>query len=118
MHEICQLETAGNSIDSHVECTPQRQDLDDQDLTIIIRSLRSEDLFTMKNSECRKLRSGMLFHKDIIENICTLHERGSEALVKYINERLIDKIGKINVDAPLKAMPRLSKLNFNLCRET
>ena len=118
MHEICQLQTAGNSIDSHVECAPQRQDLDDQDLTIIIRSLRSEDLFTMKNSQYRKLRSGMLFHKDIIDSICTLHERGSEALVKYIDERLIDKTGKIDVDAPLKAMPRFSKFNPNLCSKT
>jgi hypothetical protein len=118
MHEICQIQTAGNSIDSHAECTPQRQDLDDQDLNIIIRSLRSEDLFTMKNSQCRKLQSGALFHKDIIENICTLHERGCEALIKYIDERLIDKSGKIDVDTPLKAMSRLSKLHFNLCSES
>ena len=69
----------------------------------------------MKHSECRKLQSGALFHKDIIENICTLHERGYEALVKYIDERLIDKTGKIDVDTPLKAIPRLSKFNFNLC---
>ena len=115
MHNICQIETAGNSIDSHAECAPKRQDLDHQDLTIIMNNLRSEDLFTMKNSQCRKLRSGLLFHKDIIENICTLHERGCEALIKYVNERLIGNGNKVDVDTPLKAMPRLSKLNINLC---
>lgn len=109
MHEICQLQTAGNSIDSHAECGPQRQYLDHQDLSLIVRNLRGEDLFNMKNGHCRKLRSGMILHTDIVQDICTLHERGSEALIKYIDERLVDRIGKIDIDAPLKAMPRLSK---------
>lgn len=117
MHEICQMETAGNSIDSHVECAPNRQEIDHQDLTLIIRSLRSENVFSMKNSHCTKLRSGMIIHKDIVESICSLNERGTEALLKYIDERLINKPNKIDVDAPLKAIPRLSMFNFDLFRE-
>lgn len=117
MHEICQLETTENSIDSHVECAPNRQEIDHRDLTSIIRSLRSDNLFSMKNSHCTKLRSGMIIHKDIVESICTLHERGTEALMKCIDERLINRANKIDVDAPLKAMPRLSMFNFDLCRK-
>jgi len=109
MHELCELETDRNSLDSHAECTPHRQEVDENDLITIMKNLRVEELFTSKNTHCRKLRSGMLFHEDIIENVCTLNERGSEALTKYIDERLIDKIGKIDIDAPLKAMPRLSE---------
>jgi hypothetical protein len=109
MHEICQLETAGNSIDSHAECSPHRQELDENDLTTIVRSLRGEDLFDTKNLHCCKLRSGMIFHKDITESVCSLHERGSEALIKYIDDRLVDKVDKIPTDAPLKAMPRLNE---------
>jgi hypothetical protein len=114
MHEVCHLETAENSIDSHVECAPHRQEIDHQDLTIIIRTLRSENLFSMRNSQCTKLQSGIVIHKDIIESICTLDTRGTEALFKYIDERMTNKANKIDIDAPLKAMPRLSMFNFNL----
>jgi hypothetical protein len=109
MHEICQLETAGNSIDSHVECSPHRQELDDNDLTTIVRNLRGEDIFDTKELHCSKLRSGMIFHEDIIESVCSLYERGSEALMEYIDDRLVDKVDKIPIDAPLKAMARLSE---------
>lgn len=111
MHEICQMETEENSIDSHVECSPQRQDLDHRDLNLIIKSLENEDLFSMKNSQCRKLRSGMLIHMDIVDSICTLYDRGAEALIKYIDERLLNKVGQVNIDAPLTTMHRLSKFN-------
>ena len=109
MHEICQLETAGNSIDSHAECSPHRQELDENDLATIVRSLRGEELFGTKNLYCCKLRSGMIFHPDINESVCSLHKRGSEALIKYIDDRLVDKANKTPIDAPLKAMPRLSE---------
>ena len=109
MHEICQLETAGNSIDSHAECSPHRQELDENDLVTIVRSLRGEDLFDTKNLHCCKLRSGLIFHQDITESVCSLHERGSEALMKYIDDRLVNKVNKTPIDAPLKAMLRLSE---------
>jgi hypothetical protein len=113
MHELCEIETDGNSIDSHAECTPQRQGFDQEDLTLIIRNLRSEDLFNMKNDRCRKLRSGMIFHEDIINSVCALHERGTDALEKYITERLTSTTKKVEIDAPLKAMPRLSKSHLS-----
>jgi hypothetical protein len=72
MHEICHLETAQNSVNSHVECSSRRQELDHDDLTIITTNLHSEDLFNMKNSHCHKLCSSVIFHKDIIENICNI----------------------------------------------
>lgn len=113
LHELCEIETDGNSIDSHIECGPQRQAIDQDDLTIIMRNLRSEDLFNMKNSHCRKVRSGMIFHADIVNSVCTLVQRGTEALEKYIAERLSDGTRKIEIDAPLKAMPRLSESYFS-----
>ena len=117
IHELCEIENDGNSIDSHAECGPARQDIDQNDLTMIMRNLRSEDLFNMKNSQCRKLRSGMIFHADIINSICTLHQRGTEALEKYIAERLTDGPKRIEIDTPLKAMPRLSESHLSSLSE-
>lgn len=112
MHEICELETSNNSIDSHVECHPNRQEFDHADLMVIIKALRSENLFDQDKQQCRKIRSGLIFHDDIIENICTLRERGVDALNKYIDERLTDRADKVNIDAPLLAIHRLSKRNI------
>lgn len=109
MHEICELETSNNSIDSHVECNPDRQEVDNEDVMVIVKALRPESLFDRNNDKCRKLRSGFIFHDDIIDNICTLQVRGLEALNKYIDERLTDHMGRIDIDAPLPAMKRLSK---------
>ena len=107
MHELCDIETVQNSVDSHVECRVKRREIDATDLNMIIESLRREDLFTMKNAYCRKLRSGLVFHEEIVDSICSLHERGLEAMGKYINERLIETTAKVDIDAPLKALPRL-----------
>jgi hypothetical protein len=101
------VETGDNSIDSHVECSPNRQMSDDYDLSVIVKKLRQENLFTMINTECRKIQSGLVFHDDIISNITSLYERGEKALTTFINERLISKV--VPVDAPLKAMLFLSK---------
>lgn len=106
------METSSNSIDSHVECHPDRQAFDHADLMVLVKALRSENLFDQENQQCRKLRSGLIFHDDIIENICTLRERGVDALKKYIDERLTDRVDKVNIDAPLPAMTRLSKLSI------
>ncbi|CAF4125635.1 unnamed protein product, partial [Rotaria sordida] len=100
LHEICSIETDDNSIDAHVECSPNRLLLDDNDLSIIIRKLRSENLFTMVHVECRRLQSGLVIHNDIISNITSLHERGEQALSLFTRERLIEQ--QVPVDAPLK----------------
>lgn len=67
---------SNNSIDSHAECSPYRQTSDDYDLSIIVKKLRQENLFTMVNTECRKIQSGLIIHDDIISNIISLYERG------------------------------------------
>ncbi|CAF1484646.1 unnamed protein product, partial [Didymodactylos carnosus] len=104
-HEICQLETSHNSIDSHAECTPQRQAADDEDLTIIISKLKQEKLFVSDSLNCRKLLSGKIIHNDIINNICSSFEQGVQALTAYIDERLVNQT--VAIDKPLKAMFRL-----------
>jgi hypothetical protein len=106
LHEICGIETDTNSIDSHVECSPIRQNVDENDLSNIVKKLRPEKLFNMVNDECRKILSGLVIHEDIISNVTSLHERGEKALSSFINERLIDKT--IPIDSPLKRMPILS----------
>ena len=93
----------------HVECSPERQALDQEDLDTIIRKLRAEDLFTMKNSYCRKFGSGLILHKDIVDNTCTLYDRGLKALLNFIDERLISQPPKVEIDVPLKNMPLISK---------
>ncbi|CAF1624401.1 unnamed protein product, partial [Adineta ricciae] len=91
LHETCGIETDTNSIDSHVECSPNRKALDDGDLSMIIK-------------KCR-----LVFHDDIIMNITSFYERGHDVFITFINERLITKT--IPVDAPLKAMPLLKLIN-------
>ncbi|CAF2112167.1 unnamed protein product [Rotaria magnacalcarata] len=107
LHEICELETDNDSMNSHTECLPNRQDLDDDDLSMILKNLRQENLFTLTNVEFRKVRSGLVIHDDIISNITSLYEGGEKALTTFINERLIKKV--VPVDAALKTI-RLLKL--------
>ncbi|CAF1154261.1 unnamed protein product, partial [Didymodactylos carnosus] len=104
-HELCQLETTNNSIDSHVECSPKRQAVDDDDLTMILSKLKDEKLFSAESQHCRKMLSGKIIHNDISDNICSSFERGLEALKIYIEQRLLLRI--VAVDEPLKAVIRL-----------
>ncbi|CAF1098692.1 unnamed protein product, partial [Didymodactylos carnosus] len=105
LHEICGLETTNNNLNSHLECTPTRQAIDETDLAILLKVLKSEHLFSPSSSHARKLLSGKIIHEDIILNICTSFDRGQEALSTYIKERLIDKT--VRFEEPLKAMLRL-----------
>ncbi|CAF4699952.1 unnamed protein product [Rotaria socialis] len=107
LHDICELETDNNSMNSHTECLPNRQDLDDDDLFMILKNLRQENLFTLTNVEFRKVRSGLVIHDDILSNITSLYEGGEKALTTFINERLLKKV--VPVDAALKTI-RLLKL--------
>ncbi|CAF1502004.1 unnamed protein product, partial [Rotaria sordida] len=57
LHDICDIETDNNNIDSHIECTPTRQTVDEQDLTKIINKPRQENIFSPTNIQFRKLMS-------------------------------------------------------------
>ncbi|CAF4064432.1 unnamed protein product [Rotaria sp. Silwood2] len=105
LHEICGLETDDNSMEAHVECLQNRKISDDGDLSMIVKKLRKENIFTMVNVKCHKLQSGLIIHDDIISSITSLYERGEKALNTFIYERLITKV--VPVDIPLKAMPLL-----------
>ncbi|CAF3305789.1 unnamed protein product [Rotaria sp. Silwood2] len=109
LHEICGIETADNSIDSHIECTANRKAIDDTDLSMLVEKLRGENLFTQTNSKCHKIHSSLVIHDDIVKNITSLYQRGVDALSAYINERLVLKT--IPVDSPLKAMHLLKLEN-------
>ncbi|CAF3390230.1 unnamed protein product, partial [Rotaria sp. Silwood2] len=111
LHEICGIETHRNSIDSHIECSPNRKAVDDQDLSIIVKLLRNENIFTSTNKKCHKILSGLIIHDDIIENITSSYERGEQYLSIYINERLVHK--KVPIDAPLRTIPSLKLKDAN-----
>ncbi|CAF3938297.1 unnamed protein product [Rotaria sp. Silwood1] len=111
LHEICGVETHRNSIDSHIECSPNRKAVDEQDLSIIVKSLRNENIFTSTNKKCHKILSGLIIHDDIIENITSSYERGEQYLSIYINERLVHK--KVPIDAPLRTTPSLKLKDAN-----
>ncbi|CAF3634152.1 unnamed protein product [Rotaria sp. Silwood1] len=102
LHEIYSIETDNNFMDAHVECSPNRQLLDDNDLSIIIKKLRPENLFTMAHVECGRIQSDLVIHDDIISNITSLHEFGEQALSLFIHERIIQQ--QVPVDALLKTI--------------
>ncbi|CAF1392249.1 unnamed protein product, partial [Didymodactylos carnosus] len=104
-HEIAGLETTTNTIDSHVECSPNRLFNDNNDLSTIIDKLKGEKIFSTDNERCRKLLSGKIIHDDIINHICSSFDRGSAAMKTFIQERCIDRT--IEPDARLPAMVRL-----------
>ena len=107
LHELCGIKTSHNSIDSHIECSPNRQAIDQEDLSIILKKLRYENLFTNTNLSCQKILSGLNIHDNIINSVTILHERGQAALCTYINERLIRRT--VPIDSPLKTIHILSK---------
>ncbi|CAF1163555.1 unnamed protein product [Didymodactylos carnosus] len=89
--EIVSLETGLNSLDTHIECTPTRIEIDNKDLSLCIAKLKSENLFSCEQKSLPKLFTGKIIHNDIVLNICNSYERGYELLKKYIVERLINK---------------------------
>ncbi|CAF3347405.1 unnamed protein product [Rotaria sp. Silwood2] len=109
LHEICGIENNDNTMDAHMECSPNRQLSDNDDLSKIMKKLRHENIFNTVNVKCLKLQSGLVIHHDIISNITSLPERGKAALTNFINERLISKA--VPVDFPLKAIPLLKLSN-------
>ncbi|CAF1476669.1 unnamed protein product, partial [Didymodactylos carnosus] len=104
-NEIAGLETSKNTIDSHIECQPNRVQVDNEDLSTIVSKLNEENLFSFQHQHCRILSSGELIHGDIINNICSSFERGLEALKTYTEQRLVNK--SVTLDEPLRAMRRL-----------
>ncbi|CAF3329981.1 unnamed protein product [Rotaria sp. Silwood2] len=112
LHDVCDIETDNNGIDSHVECTPIRQTIDEQDLTKIMNKLKQEKLFSPATNEFRTLMSDKLVHEDVINNISTCFDRGLEAMASYVKYRLIKKV--VPIDEPLKAMYYLKLSNSDL----
>ncbi|CAF1391579.1 unnamed protein product [Rotaria sordida] len=97
-----EIETHANSLDSHIESTPERQMKDNKDLRIILMKLKQEEIFSSNAPQFRKLFSGKIIHDDIINNITNSFARGEEAMRSYIVDRLINKT--IKIDEPLKAI--------------
>ncbi|CAF1502366.1 unnamed protein product [Adineta steineri] len=104
LHEICDIETEHNSIDCHIECTPQRQEKDNHELNVLLMKLKQEDIFSSAN-QFRKLLSGKIIHDDIIFNITSCFTRGEQAMMTFIMDRLVNKT--VNYEEPLKAILRL-----------
>jgi hypothetical protein len=104
---MCGVETSQNNMDSHIECSPTRLAADDRDLMELMTRLKKENIFLPSQPQFRKLLSGKIVHSDIIDNICTLFERGEQAMSAFIEDRLINKT--VAIDEPLKAMFLLSK---------
>ncbi|CAF1084962.1 unnamed protein product, partial [Rotaria sp. Silwood1] len=102
LHEIYEVETHANSLDSHIESTPERQMKDNKDLRIILMKLKQEEIFSSNAPQFRKLFSGKIIHDDIINSITSSFVRGEEAMRSYIVDRLINKT--IKIDEPLTTM--------------
>jgi hypothetical protein len=81
---------------------------DNKDLSIVINKLKVENLFTDDNENVRKIMNGKIIHHEIIENILTMYDRGSQQMYLFIQERYINH--SISIDARLPAMTR-----FKLC---
>ncbi|CAF2191690.1 unnamed protein product [Rotaria magnacalcarata] len=107
-HEICKIETNSNSVDSHNECGSSRQVYDNYELQQMLIKLKQEDIFGVHTVQFRKLLSGKIIHHDIIENITTSFIRGEEAMLNYIEDRLVKK--NIDISTTLKGM-RFLKLS-------
>ena len=95
-NDIACLERRNNSIDAHVECSPNRIVRDNEDLNIIMNKLKDENIFACDNFHVRKIMNGKIIHHKIIENITTMHHRGSERMNSFIQERYIDRSVRIN----------------------
>ncbi|CAF2748651.1 unnamed protein product [Rotaria sp. Silwood2] len=107
-HEICKIETNSNSVDSHNECGSSRQACDNYELQQMLIKIKQEDIFGVHTVQFRKLLSGKIIHHDIIENISTSFIRGQEAMLNYIEDRLVKK--NIDISTTLKGM-RFLKLS-------
>ena len=83
-HEICQIETEKNSVESHIACTDTRQQYDNQELHTLLTKLKKEEIFSPNIIQFRKLLSGKIVHNDIIENISTSFVCGQKAMLNYI----------------------------------
>ncbi|CAF1281095.1 unnamed protein product, partial [Didymodactylos carnosus] len=101
--EICGYETESNNIDSHLECSPNRIVVDQNDLQLILSKLKSENLFSLDSEYMKILFTGKIIHKDIIDSICTSYQRGFRLLKEYIEDRYLN--GKIKIE---------EKINFGV----
>ncbi|CAF0950439.1 unnamed protein product, partial [Didymodactylos carnosus] len=104
---LCEYETNLNCVDAHLECTPSRYDLDDKDLQLILEKLKHEDLFTSTDADVTKLmtKQSKVIHADIVKDLCSSVERGTQALETFIDERIIRKL--VPMQQRLKAIHRL-----------
>ncbi|CAF2446127.1 unnamed protein product [Rotaria sp. Silwood2] len=122
LHEICSVKTGDNSIDSHVECSLNRQILDDDDLSMIVKKLSQENPFSMINVECRKVQSGLIIHNGNKGSSNSENIEDFNTLVKKTD----DEIRKTIIIAQQRNIKQLSQLFqreflpvlFSLCNST
>ncbi|CAF4496881.1 unnamed protein product, partial [Didymodactylos carnosus] len=93
--EISGYETTTNTIDSHIECSPNRLVVDNSDLQLLLSKLKLESLFTNNDKQLRTLFTGKIIHIDIVENVCSTYDRGFAIMKTYIEERLLKSNIKI-----------------------
>lgn len=108
LHEICGMSSNVDTLDAHLECSPNQQATDSEDLSIILTKLKKEQIFDVSVQQCRKLSSGRVIHDEIIDDICDLTRRGHLELIKFTENRLIHN--REGIDDTIKKMPRLSML--------
>ena len=107
LHEICGMPSNADTLDAHLECSPNQQAIDSEDLSIIVAKLRKEQIFDKAVQQCRKLSSGRVIHDEIVDDICDLFRRGQLELIKLTDNRLVGNFE--GVDDTIKKMPRLSR---------
>jgi hypothetical protein len=68
--ELAGVESSYNSVEGHIECSPNRIQADHLDLQIILDKLADENLFSLNTNNVTQLFTGKIIHPDIIESIC------------------------------------------------
>ena len=96
LHEICGMSSHADMLDAHLECSPNQQAIDSEDLSIILTKLREEQIFNASVQQCRKLSSCRVIHNEIVHDICDLFRRGKPELIKLTANRLIRNVEGID----------------------